>query len=160
MRGARIPVVRYAFLYWIAPASWPHLGSCYCSPCWLPSVSHNSGHWLPASAAMSRPRGPKGIKFSIWDDVYSNMDKGTQGNKLGHGYQLPLLFLACTANIRAVPEIILRGGTGSFLSCGGRVFCWQRVRGVGDLSDQSCPGGLGVNLSWGSRRIWSIVGRG
>ena len=41
--------------------------------------------------------------------------------------------------LRAVPEIIL-GGTGTFLSCGGRVFC-QRVRGVGG------------NLTWGSRCI-------
>ena len=36
-------------------------------------------------------------------------------------------------NIRAVPEIILRGGwaANTFLSCGWRVFCWQCVRGVG-----------------------------
>ena len=38
------------------------------------------------------------------------------------------------------------GGADTFLSCGGRVFCWQCVRGVGS------------NLSWGSRHIWSIVG--
>ena len=52
--------------------------------------------------------------------------------------------------VRSVPEIILGGGwaAGTFLSCrGGRVFCWQRFRGVG-------------NLSWGSRCIWSIVGQG
>ena len=41
---------------------------------------------------------------------------------------------------------------GTFLSCRGRVFCWQCVRGVGDLSDHpvegvgglTCPGGQGI----------------
>ena len=41
------------------------------------------------------------------------------------------LIAASRPNVfRAVPKLI-RGGAGTFLSCGGRVFCWQRVRGVG-----------------------------
>ena len=44
-----------------------------------------------------------------------------------------------------------QGGGPQALFCpvGGRVFCWQRVRGVRGLT---CPGG--------SRRIWSILGQG
>ena len=51
--------------------------------------------------------------------------------------------------IRAVPEIIL-GGHRHFFAL------W----GEGVLFTMCPRGGGGVNLSWGSRRIWSIVGWG
>ena len=58
------------------------------------------------------------------------------------------------------------GGWGRrhFFVCGGRVFCWQCVRGVRDLSDHpvrgvggglTCPGGQGVfDLWWGVSWGW------
>ena len=54
---------------------------------------------------------------------------------------------ACLLSFQGCSRNCLGGDAGTFLSCGG-VFCW-RVQGMGG----------GGNLSWGSRRIWPIVGQ-
>ena len=54
-----------------------------------------------------------------------------------------------SGTLRAVPKIILGGCRHFFSPVGGGCFV-----------DNVCEGWRGVNLSWGSRHIWFIVGQG
>ena len=92
----------------------------------------------------------------------SEHDWNTLAFRLGHN-QRPYIHwhnhrfeyggIIIRANIRAVPEIILKGGGAQTLFCPVEGGCFvDCVRGVGG-------GGWRGHLSWGSRHIWSIVGR-
>ena len=109
-------------------------------PCALPLAGCLNGRRLTKLPVIAQFLGKRSQRY-LWFWLYCPLYRG---ESLWKGQEFGV-----HVRVRAVPEIIFGGGGGAntFLSCGGRVFCWQCVRGVGS------------NLSWGSRHIWSIVGR-